>query len=44
MTSLAQDSPDFKPIEMAFATRKAVLRAAATRSIPELWDAIAHAV
>jgi len=37
-------SPDFNPIEMAFAKLKALLRAAATRTIPDLWDAIAHAI
>jgi len=37
-------SPDFNPIEMAFAKLKALLRAAATRTIPNLWDAIAHAI
>lgn len=37
-------SPDFNPIEMAFAKLKATLRAAATRTIPELWGAIAHAI
>ncbi|MGA8688372.1 MAG: IS630 family transposase, partial [Methyloceanibacter sp.] len=37
-------SPDFNPIEMAFAKLKALLRAAATRTIAELWDAIAHAI
>ena len=37
-------SPDFNPIEMAFAKLKATLRAAATRTIPELWRAIAHAI
>jgi transposase len=34
-------SPDFNPIEMAFAKLKAVLRAAAARTIPDLWRAIA---
>jgi hypothetical protein len=29
---------------MAFAKLKALLRAAATRTIPDLWDAIAHAI
>lgn len=33
-------SPDFNPIENAFAKRKAMLRKAAARSIDELWDAI----
>ena len=34
-------SPDFNPIEMAFAKLKALLRAAAARTIPDLWQAIA---
>jgi transposase len=33
-------SPDFNPIEMAFSKFKALLRAAATRTIPDLWEAI----
>ena len=33
-------SPDFNPIEMAFAKLKALLRIAAARTIPDLWDAI----
>lgn len=37
-------SPDFNPIEMAFAKFKALLRAAATRTIPDLWDAVANAI
>jgi transposase len=37
-------SPDFNPIEMAFAKLKALLRAAAARTIPDLWDAIANAI
>ncbi len=37
-------SPDFNPIEMAFAKLKAILRKAAARSIAELWDAIAQAL
>ena len=37
-------SPDFTPIENAFAKLKALLRKAATRTIPELWDAIADAL
>ena len=32
-------SPDFNPIELAFAKLKALLRSAA-RTIPDLWDAI----
>jgi transposase len=34
-------SPDFNPIELAFAKLKALLRRAAARTIPELWNAIA---
>ena len=37
-------SPDFNPIEMAFAKLKAALRAAEARSIPDLWRAIANAL
>ncbi|MCP4242805.1 MAG: IS630 family transposase [bacterium] len=37
-------SPDFNPIEMAFAKLKAILRGAATRTIPELWEAIRSAL
>ena len=37
-------SPDFNPIEMAFAKLKALLRAAAKRTIPDLWNAIADAI
>ena len=37
-------SPDFNPIEMAFSKLKALLRAAAARTIPDLWDAIANAI
>jgi transposase len=37
-------SPDFNPIELAFAKLKALLRRAATRTIPELWDTIAAAL
>ena len=37
-------SPDFNPIEKAFAKLKALLRAAAARTIPELWDAIKTAL
>jgi transposase len=34
-------SPDFNPIEMAFAKLKAILRKAAARTIDDLWAAIA---
>jgi len=37
-------SPDFNPIEMAFSKLKALLRKAAERTIPELWDAIARLI
>jgi transposase len=37
-------SPDFNPIENAFAKLKAILRKAATRTISSLWDAIADAL
>ncbi|MHA6646205.1 transposase, partial [Mesorhizobium sp. A623] len=37
-------SPDFNPIEMAFAKLKAILRKVAARSIPKLWDAVALAI
>lgn len=37
-------SPDFNPIELAFAKFKSLLRAAAARTIPDLWMAIAEAI
>lgn len=37
-------SPDFNPIEMAFAKLKAFLRKAVARTVSELWDAIAEAI
>lgn len=37
-------SPDFNPIEQAFSKLKTILRKAATRTIPDLWEAIAAAV
>ncbi len=37
-------SPDFNPIEMAFAKLKAQLNKAACRTIPDLWDTIANAI
>ena len=37
-------SPDLDPIEMAFAKLKSLLRAAAARTIPDLWKAIADAL
>ena len=33
-------SPDFNPIEMAYAKIKALLRKAAARTIDDLWDAM----
>lgn len=36
-------SPDFNPIEQAFAKLKALLRTAAARTVPDLWAAIARA-
>jgi len=35
-------SPDFNPIENAFAKLKALLRKVAARTVDELWDAIAE--
>ena len=37
-------SPDFNPIEMAFAKLKAFLNKAAARTVEDLWDAIARAI
>ena len=37
-------SPDFNPIEMAFAKLKALLRKAAKRTIEQLWNAVADAI
>ena len=36
-------SPDFNPIEMAFAKLKAILRTAAARTVSDLWDTIRQA-
>ena len=36
-------SPEFNPIEQIFAKLKALLRTAAARTVPDLWDAIRHA-
>ena len=36
-------SPDFNPIEQAFAKLKALLRTAAARTVPDLWQAIRDA-
>lgn len=37
-------SPDFNPIEMAFAKLKALLKKAAARTLTDLWAAIADAI
>lgn len=37
-------SPDFNPIEMAFAKLKSALKKAAARTRDDLWDAIAQAI
>jgi len=37
-------SPDLNPIEQAFSKFKAHLRKAATRTVDDLWDAIAEAI
>lgn len=37
-------SPDFNPIEMAFAKLKAFLKKVAARTVDALWDAIAQAI
>lgn len=37
-------SPDFNPIENAFAKLKAILRKAAARTVDDLWDVIAQAL
>jgi transposase len=37
-------SPDFNPIEMAFAKLKALLREAAERTVDGLWNAIGRIV
>ncbi|MBA9070406.1 transposase [Methylobacterium sp. RAS18] len=40
LLSLQASSPDFNPIELAFAKLKALLRNAAAQTIPDPWDAI----
>lgn len=40
MMFLPPYSPDFNPIEMAFAKFKALLRTKATRTVTALWDAV----
>lgn len=37
-------SPDFNPIEMAFSKLKSILKAAACRTVVDLWNAIGKAV
>jgi transposase len=37
-------SPDFNPIEQAFSKLKALLRKAAARTIPDLWQVIRNAI
>jgi transposase len=44
MLLLPPYSPDFNPIEMAFSKLKALIRKAAPRTIPELWDTLAAAL
>jgi transposase len=44
MLFLPPYSPDFSPIENAFSKLKAILRKAAARSVPQLWDAIRDAL
>ena len=44
MRLLPPYSPDLNPIENAFAKLKAILRKAAARTIPALWDAIRDAL
>jgi len=41
---LPRYSPDLNPIEMAFAKFKAILRAAAARTLDALWQAAANAI
>ena len=44
MLFLPPYSPNFNPIENAFSKLKAILRKAAARTVPELWDAIRDAL
>jgi transposase len=44
MRLLPPYSPDFNPIELAFSKLKALLRKAAARTIPELWNTIGQAL
>ena len=43
-SALPPYSPDFNPIEQAFAKLKALLRKAAARTVDDLWDAIAEII
>jgi DDE superfamily endonuclease len=44
LLSLPPDSPDFNPIENAFAKLKALLRKAAERTVEGLWTAIGRRI
>lgn len=44
MRFLPPYSPDFNPIEMAFAKIKALLKKAAARTVHDLWDAMRNAI
>ncbi|TPK92792.1 transposase [Mesorhizobium sp. B2-4-12] len=44
MLFLPPYSPDLNPIENAFSKLKSILRKAAARNIPELWDTIRDAL
>ena len=44
MLFLPPYSPDFNPIENAFSKLKSILRKAAARTIPDLWDVICDAL
>ncbi|WP_235523318.1 IS630 family transposase [Sphingobium sp. Leaf26] len=44
MLFLPPYSPDFNPIENAFSKLKAILRKAAARTVPQIWDAIRDAL
>ena len=44
MLFLPPYSPDFNPIENAFSKLKAILRKAAARTVPDLWDVVRDAL
>ncbi|CAH0356993.1 hypothetical protein SPH9361_04642 [Sphingobium sp. CECT 9361] len=44
MLFLPPYSPDFNPIQHAFSKLKAILRKAAARTVPDLWDVIRYAL